>query len=191
MTAKTRRVNQRTKSGAAISEFTAALVMFFCFFFVPAVDMAFVPARYLLVHSYLEKVVHHMALSEKRSQAIQYLNAGPWRADLEKWGVTIKNAKLILLVNDNAGGKSIAVASGTDVPQNWLPDSVKKGQALVYSLELAVNADIPPLFSSDIGLPGFNRPITFTFRNRDQWENLSADPLMTSSPTNPNYYMNE
>jgi len=186
----TRISKRRMENGTALTEFTAALVLFFCFFFVPAVDMAFVPARYLLVNTYLEKVVHHMALSETRGQANKFFTAGQWKADVEKWGVTVKNAQALLIVNDNAGSKQITVDAGNQVPDNWLPHSATKGQSFVYSMELDVNAEIPPLFSSDVGLPGLNRPIPFTFRSRAQWENLGADPLTTDKKT-IKYYMND
>ena len=182
---------QRAESGAALPEFAAGMLLFFCFFFVPLVDISFVPVRYLLVNTYLEKVVHHMALCEKRSDAIKYLNTGDWKAAVEQWGVKIKDAKANLLINDNSGSKMITVAAGNSVPQNWLPNSIKKGEAFVYSLELAVDADVPPLFSSDIGIPGFNKPISFTFKNHEQWENLAADPLTTSDAGKLDYYINQ
>lgn len=186
-----KQLKQRAQSGAALPEFTAGLLLFFCFFFVPLVDISFVPVRYLLVHTYLEKVVHHMALSEKRSDAIKYLNTGNWKAAVEQWGIKVKNAKANLLINDNTGSKTITIESNNKVPPNWLPDSSKKGEAFVYSLELAVEADIPPLFSSDIGLPGFNKPVSITFRNHEQWENLAADPLTTSDLSHLDYYINQ
>ncbi len=191
MNASRKQAKPRTKCGTALTEFTAGMVLFFCFLFVPAIDMSFVPVRYLLVDSYLETIVHHMALSEKRSDAISYLNTGAWKADVEKWGVKVKNAKATLVINDNTGGKTLTVEAGNPVPPNWLPNSIKKGQALVYSLELTVDADVPPLYSSDIGLPGFNKAIAFTFRHRDQWENLSANPLSTTGPNNLDYYVNQ
>lgn len=182
---------QRAESGSALSEFAAGMLLFFCFFFVPLVDMSFIPVRYLLVNTYLEKVVHHMALCEKRSEAIKYLNSGDWKAGLEQWGIKIRDARANLLINDNSGSKKLSVSAGNSVPQSWLPNSSKKGEAFVYSLELAVDADIPPLFSSDVGLPGFNKPILFTFKSHEQWENLAADPLKTSAAGKLDYYINQ
>jgi len=183
--------NKRKAGGAALPEFTAGLLLFFCFFFVPMVDMSFVPVRYLLVHTYLEKVVHRMALCEKRSDAIKYANTGAWKGEVQKWGVIVKNAKTKLIINDNSGSKMISVESGNSVPPNWLPNSSKKGEALVYSLELSVDADIPPLFSGDSGLPGFNKALPFTFKNHAQWENLSVDPLKTANTSKPEYFINQ
>ncbi len=191
MTVTAKRINGRAEIGTAITDFTASLVMFFCFFFVPVIDMAFVPARYLMVHTYLDSVVHRMALSEKRSQAIKYLNDPSWKTALNTFGVTVKNAQINLRVTDSSAGKSLSLPGSTEVPKEWLPHSRRPGQTRVYSLELSVNVDVPPLFNGNGGLPGFSSPIAFTFRNRAQWENLSPDPLETGDPGNPKYYINQ
>ncbi len=191
MAAITRRSAGRNQSGTAVSEFAAGLVLFFCFFFIPAIDMAFVPVRYMLVNTMLEKVVHHMALCEKRTQALQYLKDGSWKALVERLGVTVKDARATLLVRDNSGSNQLSLSGTTDVPAAWLPNSGKHGAAPIYALELAVDVDIPPLFNNKAGLPGFNSPIAMTFRNRDEWQNVSPDPLSTADPNTVRYFINE
>ncbi len=187
--------HQRKQSGTALTEFAAGMVMFFCCFLIPIVDISFVPTRYLLVQTYIEKVAHRMGLSDRRSQAIQYLNSGAWKAEVEKFGVKIKSAKARLLICDQFGNQKLALQDNAPVPPHMLPSAVgiaaSKRQPLVYSIELIAQVDIPPLFDSKNGLPGFNKAITFTFRSRDQWENLSPDPLNSEDSTAVKYYINE
>ena len=175
----------RRANGSTIAEFGAGLVVFVCVVFIPVIDMSFVPARFLLVQNYLEKVVHHMAVSEKRSEAIKYMNesGNDWKKVVETFGVTFKNAKANLLVLDNSGNTQLSLPGTAPVPKAWLPTSTN--QSRLYSLELVCDVDIPPLFKGSSGLPGFSKPIAFTFRNRAQWENLSPDPLQGE------YYINE
>ncbi len=195
MTNFTKTRQRRAESGAALTEFAAGMAVFFCCVFIPFVDMAFVPARYLLVHTALDKVVHRMALCEKRSEALEYLNRGLWKGSIEGWGVTVKDAKAILVVCDETGKETLSLTGATEVPGSMLPNGAKLAngdyQTRLYSLELAVVVDVPPLYDNKVGLPGFNKPLTFTFRNRAQWENLSPDPLSTSDPKSVKYYINE
>lgn len=176
--------NRRT-SGSTIAEFGAGLVVFVCVVFIPVIDISFVPARFLLVQNYLEKVVHHMAVSEKRSDAIKYMteDGDNWKKIVETFGVTFKSAKANLLVLNNSGNTQLSLTGTTPVPKTWLPSATN--QSRLYSLELVTEVDIPPLFKGSSGLPGFSKPVTFTFRNRAQWENVSPDPLLGE------YYINE
>lgn len=185
----------RSNRGSSIVEFAASLTMFFCFFLVPIIDIAFVPARYMLVETSLDKVVHRMVLSEKRSQAMKFLNSGSWKQSVERWGVKVTDAKANLIVCDDTGNSKMVLENGKDVPANLLPNGthLPNGEVVtpLYAMELVAKVDVPPLFSSKIGLPGFSQPISFTFRHRGQWENVSPDPLTTSSPTAVKYYINE
>lgn len=190
----TKTQRQRSKRGATLVEFACALSVFFLFIFVPLVDISFVPARYMLAYTNLDQVVHRMALCEKRSQAIEYLNGRSWRPLIERWGVTVRNAKASLMVNDETGATRMKLDGGTAVPPSLLPNGTRRGngevESKIYSMEIAVEVDVPPLFDSKTGLPGFSRPLTFTLRNRAQWENLSPDPT-TSDTKLVRYYINE
>ncbi len=174
----------RNEKGTAITEFAGSLVIFICFAFIPFVDMAFVPARYLLVSTYLENVVHHMALSEKRSDALFYLkNGSNFRAFVNTLGVNLHSADANLVVCDDSGATRSVIPGSTPVPDNMLPNSTNK--PLVYTLELNVVADVPPLFGQAGSIPGFNKAIIFNFKNRYDWENLSPDPQSGT------YFINE
>lgn len=192
MTTVTRKGKSRSKRGAALAEFGAALSVFFCCVFVPLIDIAFVPARYLLTYNNMDSVVHRMALSEKRSQALQFLHTDKsWRQSVEAWGVTVKNVKAKVVVCQQ-GNVITTVPEGARIPNAFLPNGSKTANsACSYALEITTTVDVPPLYSSKVGLPGFNSPIEFTFRNRAQWENLSPDPYTTTDPKSVQYYINE
>lgn len=193
MDTTTKKCSLRNKKGTSLTEFAAAISLFFCGIFVPLVDVAFVPARYLLAYNNMDKVVHRMALSEKRSQAINYLyNDKSWKQAVECWGVSVKNAKANLVVCDQTGNSKMTLADSARVPNSMLPNGTKVGSSCSYSMEVVTTVDVPPLFSSHVGLPGFTKPIEFTFRNRAQWENVSPDPYTTNDANKSvQYYINE
>lgn len=178
-----KRTDRRSQNGTAITEFAASLVIFVCVLFVPLINMAFVPARYLLVHTYLNNVVRQMALSEKRSDAVRYLNSNSWKKVIESFGVNLKSAKVTLLVCNNTGDTKLSLVGQAPVPAQSLPHN--DGEIRLYSLELACDIDVPPLFKGSAGLPGFNSPVAFTFKNRAQWENLCPNPITGD------FYINE
>lgn len=183
----------RAQKGATLFEFGAALSLFFCCVFVPLVDISFVPARYFLTYTNLDRVVHRMALCEKRSQALKFLHEdASWKKTVEAWGVTVKNARVDLVVCDPVGKTKLTLSEGAQVPNASLPNGSKLADAsCTYALQVTTTVDIPPLYSSKSGLPGFNRPIEFTFTNRAQWENLSPDPYTTADAKSVKYYINE
>lgn len=172
-------------------EFGAALSLFFCAVLVPLIDIAFIPVRYMLTYNNLDSVVHRMALSEKRSQALQFVhNDNSWKNQVECWGVKVKGVSANLLVCDQSGAKSTLVEAAK-VPASLLPNGARAANGGTYALEITTTVDIPPLYSSKAGLPGFSQPLEFKFRNRAQWENLSPDPYTTTDPKQVQYYINE
>ncbi len=192
MTMQTTKGTARNKRGS-LTEFGAALSVFFCCVFVPLVDISFVPARYLLTYTNMDRVVHRMALTEKRSLALKYLHGDPtWKKIVEGWGVTVKDVKASLVVCEQGGSTKLTLAENSRVPNAFLPNGSKlPNGGSSYALEITTTVDIPPLYSSKVGLPGFTQPIEFKFRNRAQWENLSPDPYTTTDPKAPQYYINE
>lgn len=190
-TKKVTKERSRSKRGATLTEFAAALSLFFCCIFVPLVDVAFIPVRYLLTYNNLDSVVHQMALSEKRSQSLQFLHSdkASWKKQVECWGVKVKNVSANLLICEQTGNSKVTLAEEAKIPGPLLPNGGNGGR--IYALEITTSVDVPPLFNSEGGLPGFSRPIEFKFRNRAQWENLSPDPYTTSDPKSVQYYINE
>ena len=193
MNTRTKNCSTRSKRGATLFEFAAALSLFFCAVLVPLIDISFIPARYLLTYTNLDKVVHRMALSEKRSQALKFLHEDDsWKKAVEAWGVSVKNVKAQLVVCDPTGSSRLTLSEGNAVPSSFLPNGSKIADAgCTYALEVTTTVDIPPLYSSKSGLPGFTQPIEFKFNNRAQWENLSPDPYSTTDAKSVKYYINE
>lgn len=192
MSTTKKRQSTRAQKGATLFEFGAALSLFFCCVFVPLVDISFVPARYFLTYTNLDRVVHRMALCEKRSQALKFLHEdASWKKAIECWGVSVKNTRVNLVVCDPAGNTKLTLAEGAQVPNSSLPNGSEADAICTYALQLTTTVDIPPLYSSKVGLPGFSQPIEFTFQNRAQWENLSPDPYTTPDAKSVKYYINE
>lgn len=185
--------SSRNNRGAALTEFGAAMSVFFCCVFVPLVDITFVPARYLLTYNNMDSVVHRMALCEKRSQALQFLHGDKsWKQAVECWGVKVKDVRASVVVCEQNGNSRISLSEAARVPNSLLPNGSRLANAgCSYAMEITTTVDVPPLFSSKVGLPGFTQPIEFKFRNRAQWENLSPDPYTTTDPKSVQYYINE
>lgn len=189
-TTKRAKIKGRCKRGATLLEFAAALTLFFICLFVPLIDISFIPVRYLLTFNNLDSVATRMALFEKRSQALQYLhNDKSWKNQVEGWGVTVKNVSANLVVCEQPSGSKVMLAEGAQVPSRLLPGGSKNG--CTYALEITTTVDVPPLYNSKVGLPGFSQPIEFKFHNRAQWENLSPDPYTTTDSKAVQFYINE
>jgi hypothetical protein len=174
----------RTASGSAVTEFGPALILLVCFVLLPILNIAFVPIYWFAASASLDQFTHKLSLAEKRSDAyFQLANDSGWRDLLRRFGVTLHNPHLALIACDPAGSEKIAITAGQAVPDNWLPGGAKS--PCVYSLQLSVQADIPPVCPRAAGLPGFSTPITITLCSHSQWENVGRDPATGQ------YYLNE
>ncbi|MBX9668087.1 MAG: hypothetical protein K2X93_10735 [Candidatus Obscuribacterales bacterium] len=175
----------RNKRGHGIPEFGAAMVVFICFFLTPIIDLSFVPLRYVIAQGVVTELTHRLSLSEKRSDAYTLLGADTWwQTFLSNFGVTAHNPKLRLVVcgHDSSNMTSVNTALGS-LSDEWLPEGANA--PCVYSLELSVDCELPPLFNFNVGLPGFTEPLTMTIKSRSQWENLGRDPQTSK------YFVNE
>lgn len=172
----------RRKKGNALIEFGPAMVVFVCFILTPLLDLGFIPVRYLICTGVINEYAHRLSLSEKRSDCYA---AGDnwWRDFLLRCGITVHEPSKSLIICGRDEGDRLVVRQGETVPAEWLPNG-SKGPCL-YSLEVSLNADIPPLVSSSHGLPGLTGPITMTFASRSNWENFGRDPETRL------YYVNE
>ena len=169
---------QRKKKGAAIAEFGAAFMILVCFLFVPLINMGFVGVRYLIAQAAIQDFAHRLALSDKRSDAYSMLALQTFWADISSnCGVKIKNRKLDLLASATNSSEQLRISQGQELSDEWLPGGAKA--PCIYTFELTVNVDIPPLFSGGPAIPGVTAAIPFTLNGRSPWENLSRDPEST------------
>lgn len=176
---------RRNRHGHAISEFGAAMVVFVCCFLAPMIDLSFIPVRYLIAQGVVIELTHRLALTEKRTDAYALLNSDPWWKNfLDKCGVTVNNPKLKMVVcGQNPSNMISQNSAGDNLTTEWLPGGANG--PCVYSLELVVDCDLPPLFNLNAGIPGFTSPVTIPIKGRSQWENLGLNPQTGK------YYINE
>lgn len=176
----------RSKKGQ-IAEFAPALMVFVCFVLVPLIDIAFIPVRYFIAEGVVNQYTHTLSLAGSRKKAYDMLTANTgedswWRGFLQNCGMTVHDPKLVLVVCGSNPGDKIVVNKSEDIPAAYLPGSAKQ---CVYSLEMTVEIDIPPLYNGSAGLPGLTSPITMKFASRSNWENLGRNPVSRE------YFVNE
>jgi hypothetical protein len=175
-------MKRRSRRGT-MYEFAPAFVVFVCFVLLPLVDISAIPVRYLIAQGVLSNVAQKLALAESRSEATAIANATGWRNVLGSCGVDVHPHPLTLVVCGKNETDKVSLAPSDMVPPAYLPNG-NKGPC-VYSMELAVDADIPPLYHGSSGLPGFTSPLTLKLACRSNWENMGRDPATRQ------YYINE
>jgi hypothetical protein len=176
--------NRRKSTGQAMSEFSTSLIVLISFVFLPLINLGIIPVRYLIAQGVLTEMTHRLALCEKRSQAHSLLDSDPWfRSVLSKCGVTISNTKLTMSAYSKDAESMLSVTSGQAIPDTWLPNGEK--EPTLYTLGLACECSISPLFSGCDGLPGITSPVAISIKSASPWENISRDPETS------NYYLNE
>lgn len=173
------RKHQRKSKGAAIAEFGAAFLILVCFLFVPLVNLSFIGVRYLIAQAAIQDFAHRLALSEKRSDAYSMMSMQTFWSDLsENCGVKVNKRNLELLVSGtNNSSEQARIAQGQQVADEWLPGGSKA--PCIYTMDLAVDVEIPPIFAGGPSIPGVTAAIPFKLNGRSAWENLSRDPEST------------
>jgi len=173
----------RRKSGHAISEFAAALIVLVTFVFAPLINVGIVPIRYLMAQGVLTELCHRVVLSERRSEAISLFTNELWsKSVLQKCGVEVSNAKIGLTVLGKDNSK-LSIVGAEPIPSEWLPGGSM--EASVFSLEISVDCAIAPLFQTSPGLPGFTSPVVMKLKASSPWENFGIDPVSQE------YFVNE
>ena len=177
-------VGRRNTSGTALTEFTAAFVVLVIFFFIPLVNMSFIGVRFFITQGAVQEFAHRLALAEKRSDSYQALGTDSrWSDFCQNCGVKVASKQLDLLLCAADGSSQLRLNNGQTVPSEWLPGGAKS--PCIYTYDLKVNIEIPPIYNGGGGVPGITTPITLTLDGRSAWENLSRDPITTE------YFINE
>jgi hypothetical protein len=193
-----KRGKRRNSAGQQISEFAAALVLLFTFFFVPLLDLGVLPIRWLLAQELIETYARQLSLSETFSQALTKLGDDPSLETklIHLGGVQPKNIRCRLIASTVRDDPVQHYYSDVpkNIPQEWLPNG--RRAPLDYRLEVQVDVEISPVFlvrlpeSKDNSktkgkIPGLNAPVALTMSATANWENLGRDPVTK------NYFLNE
>lgn len=175
---------QRGKRGGTIAEFGTAFVVLVVFFFIPLVNLSFIAVRYFIAQGLIQEYVHRLAQVEKRSDAYSMLSSDTWWKDFcDRCGVTVSSHVLKLQVCGANSGEKISVNSGAPVSTQWLPGG-SKGPC-VYTMDLLVDVNVPPIYSGGPSVPGITSPLPLQIAAHSNWENLSRNPVTTE------YFINE
>jgi hypothetical protein len=165
-------------------EFAMAFITLISFVFVPLVSMGMIPVRYLIAHGVLTELSHKLALCDKRSDAYALFNNDQWsHSILSRCGITVSNPQLTMNIFGQADNSSTAVSAGDPIAAEWLPGGAKG--PCIYSLRVAADFSVAPLFNACPGVPGVTSPISFKLHSDSPWENLGRDPVSSQ------YFVNE
>lgn len=185
------RLKHRTL-GSQMAEFGAALFLLFAFIFVPLLDLAIVPIRWMMAQELINTYVRTLAMCETYTQSLRTIEADPsLRTRLIKiGGVQVTSIGLHLTINrisaSSATDRSIDIYNPGAIPVDWLPDS-KRGPCQ-YLLVLDVKAAISPAVLVNWGalaIPGLTKPIPISITVLHDWGNLGKDP------STGQYFLNE
>lgn len=183
---------KRRTLGSQMAEFGAALFLLFAFVFVPLLDLAIVPIRWMMAQELINTYVRTLAMCETYTQSLRTIEADPsLRTRLVKiGGVQVTSISLHLTINRISAStetvRSIDVYNPGTIPTDWLPDS-KKGPCQ-YLLVLDVKATISPAVLVNWGsfaIPGLTKPIPISIAVLHDWGNLGKDP------STGQYFLNE
>jgi hypothetical protein len=177
----------RRRHGHALTEFGPALFMFIIFFFIPLIDLGFIPVRYVIALGVVDNLNKRMSMVEKMTDAQQLLKTDGWVTQLNHFGVEVKSFELSLKIVSKANADdSVVVPLTSPITNDWLPDG--SNCPCVYYLQLSVDTTISPLFTMNLpwsGVPGLTAPVPINLFTSAAWENFGRDP------DNNQFYLNE
>lgn len=177
------RLNNRNNRGTAMAEFGPVVVVLFCFFFLPLINLSFVPVRFMLCQGAVADLTRRLAHCEKRSDADAMLKRDRWWHQFASaCGATITNERLAMIITTADGADRLVVQPGGKIGAEWLPGGAKS--PCIYSMEVKAQASIDQPYK---GIPGLGDSVTTTLCVRTQWENLSRDP----KSQNLDFFINE
>lgn len=184
-----RNIRNRRKSGSSLTEFGPALTIFVIAFFVPLIDICFLPIRCGTAYGTVDQCVHRISRAETMTEAWNRLNNDTWWTTfMKKTGITIDSKQLALkIISKDDEDKQVVVPFGSAVPAEWLPNG--PNAPCIYYLQLTVDTHIEPFLKLNnmfgLGMPGLTEPAPFTFTSCSAWENLGRNP------DTDKYFMNE
>ncbi len=189
---KRRRPLNRNHVGSQMAEFAAALSLLLAFIFLPLLDLAIVPVRWMTAQELVNTYTRNLAMCETHSQALCALEADPSLRDrLQKiGGINVSSTDLHLSITristNHETSKSIEIHKPGTIPADWLPDGAFA--PCQYSLVLEVKASVSPavlLNWGTLAVPGLTQPIPISIVVLHDWGNLGRDPASEK------FFMNE
>jgi hypothetical protein len=177
--------------GSQIAEFAPALVVLAAFVFLPLVDLAIVPIRWMMAQEIVNAYSRKLALCECFSQSLQVMQADPSLSTrlIQIGGVTLSSVgaslRIARIFNRPHAEESIVVAMPGEIPAEWLPNGAKA--PCTYALDVQAQAMMSPaiLLSSSVKVPGLTAPIPINITASHTWANLGRNPFTRK------YFVNE
>lgn len=149
----------RRDTKGSITEFGVAVIVFFCFLFIPLVNLSFITVKYLVAHATLTKFTERLAkcdsFSAAREEASRLAQDGSdtyERQILEAWGIKIT---------------AVGIADLDESEQAPLDPKILR---LRTSIEM-----LPPYGGEDGGVPGITGPWPMSVVSEAMWEHYGED----------------
>lgn len=186
------RMSDRTVTGSQISEFAAAIFLLVTAVFIPMLDLAIIPIRWMMAQEIINEYARTLALCESYTEALRTMEADPsLRTRLIRLGgIGVKEINLrlsITRVSQFPGEtKTLEVTKPGHIPPAWLPDGALP--SCEYLLKLDVQAQISPAIVmnwQERPIPGLTAPIPVSLVATHEWPNLGKDPITHK------YFINE
>jgi len=186
------RLMLRTQFGSQIAEFAAGLYLLVAVVFVPLLDLAIVPIRWMMAQEIINSYVRTLAMCESYSDSLHAIDADPSlkKRLLNLGGVSVQaieaHLKITRVSRCPSAAESLEVGRPGSIPAGWLPDGALA--PCVYLLKIDVQALISPVVLvkwQRISIPGLTAPIPLQLTASHEWPNLGRDP------STDKYFMNE
>jgi len=182
----------RSQTGSQIAEFAAAILLLVTVIFVPMLDLAIIPIRWMMAQELINGYVRTLALCESYTESLRTMEADPsLRTRLIRLGgVGVQDINLHLNITRisplKSQPKTIEVIKPGRIPPAWLPDGALA--PCEYLLKIDVQALISPAIMMNWqgkSIPGLTAPIPVSLVATHEWPNLGKDP------TTQKYFINE
>lgn len=182
----------RTQIGSQMTEFAAGLVLLITVAFVPLLDLAIVPVRWMMAQELLNSYVRTLSMCESFSEARHAMESDPSLQTrlLRLGGIGVKAINLHLKItrvsHDPSAAESIEVDRPGRIPAGWLPDGALA--PCMYLLRTDIQATIAPAILMSwpgMSIPGLTEPVPLSLTASHEWLNLGRDP------SNEKYFINE
>lgn len=183
---------RRSQKGSQISEFAAALLLLVTVIFIPLLDLAIVPIRWMMAQELINGYARTLAMCETYSESRRTEEVAPSLQErmVKLGGVDLKTIALHLnitrVARDRDTVEFIDVTEPESIPPAWLPDGALA--PCVYLLKIDVEALISPVVLlkwQGASIPGLTAPIPLTLTATHEWVNLGKDP------STEKYFINE